>query len=278
MERLPLEWDREAGGFRHRHIRSVSWVCYTIHKELLFPLRQPPVLNDIYYGPTLSAEYPGPRSQAAGLPACNLFPSDIKLKNIKSRVFESLCSATSLHKSGEDILLAIRVLDPDLEIWPLSLSHEYLPELSLSRGRPPYLSKNLTGRALIMQLEYYNCLTVIHQTTSRYVVWVQGRNEIPLGISTSIALAVVASRSTLQHLRTHEYALDASGFGMSGVFFFLFWLALFPNLHFSISFPLSTRRSEIAPSPTDSSIFHDGLRYATFHISRLFFSIPSRPH
>jgi hypothetical protein len=219
MQRVPLESERGVDGIAHRHIRNLFWVCYTIDKELSFRLRQPPALSDEYCDLTLSADYLHdlacdlePSTKTAELPACNFFPSDIKLSQIKSCVFRSLYSAMSVQKSGAEILSAIRTLDDHLESWRLSLPPEYRPALSSLRGGNQGFAKPADIRALIVQLEYYHCLTVIHQATSRCAGWVQGQEDIPPGISTSFALAVEACRSTLLYLKTAQYTLNAPSF------------------------------------------------------------------
>ncbi|KAL4869909.1 hypothetical protein BDV12DRAFT_195911 [Aspergillus spectabilis] len=219
MERVPFESSGRPDELSiHRHIRNLFWVTYTIDKELSFRLRQPPALTDDYCDLTLSPEYLdalsvdlAPSIPTAGLPPHNFFPSDIRLSQIKSRVFKLLYSAASLEKSAADLVSTIRMLDHDLETWRLSLPPDHRPDLSLPCGAS-CPAKPLEIRALIVQLEYYHCLTVVHQATSRCGAWALGPEGIPAGIATSIALAVEASRSTLRYLKSAEYVLNVSGF------------------------------------------------------------------
>jgi hypothetical protein len=200
------------------HLRKLFWVCYTIDKELSFRIRQPPTICDEYCDLTVSASFLERLSCdfAIGVPQesihpCRVFPSDIKLSQIKSRAYKLLYSAVAIRKTDAQLLMSIRQLDDELETWRIAIPHKYRPNLSFSH-ETQVNQENLDIRALIVRLEYHHCVTVIHQATGRCAGRGTSSNGTMNGINTSTALAVEASRSSLRYLQITHHILDRGSF------------------------------------------------------------------
>lgn len=200
------------------HMRNLFWVCYTIDKELSFRIRQPPAISDEYCDLTVSASYLEQLSCDFGvcvpqerIHPCQLFPSDIKLSQIKFRAFTLLYSAVAIQKTDAQLLMSIRQLDDELETWRIAIPHKYRPSLSFSH-ESQVDQENLDIRALIVRLEYHHCVTVIHQATSRCAGRGASAKGTRNGINTSTALAVQASRSSLRYLQITHHIIDRGSF------------------------------------------------------------------
>jgi hypothetical protein len=202
----------------HFHLRNLFWVCYTIDKELSLRIRQPPAISDDYCDLAVSASYLEQLSCSfsTGAPQekihpCRVFPSDIKLSQIKSRAYQLLYSAAAIRKTDTEVLMAIRKLDDELEKWRVAIPQKYRPSLSFSHETQVDQCK-LDLRALIVRLEYHHCVTVIHQATTRCPGRTTGANCTMNGINTSAALAVEASRSSLRYLQITHHILNRGSF------------------------------------------------------------------
>ncbi|OJZ80172.1 hypothetical protein ASPFODRAFT_38413 [Aspergillus luchuensis CBS 106.47] len=199
-----------------RHLRSLFWICYTIDKELSFRIRQPPALPDEYCDLTFSAEYLAQLSVdlSTGVPSqrihpCRLFPTDIKLSQIKSRAFKLLYSASAAQKTNAELLMAVRHLDDDLETWRIAIPEDLRPSISSESLSHP---RNIDTRSLILRLEYHHCVTVIHQATSRCVALDTVPHGVRTGILSSAILAVGASRLSLRYLQISHHILNRGSF------------------------------------------------------------------
>lgn len=133
------------------------------------------------------------------------FLSEIRLSIIKSRTYTLLYSAPALRKTDAELLQIIRELDEDLEKWRVSLLPEYRPTASFSEEPPPHSEDEM--RAIILRLEYHHCTAIIHQASSRCRAWMENAGGVIEGVSSSLELAVEASRSSLLHLHQARRAL-----------------------------------------------------------------------
>lgn len=210
----------ERGEKKQTLLRNLFWLCYTLDKDVALRTGQPPTIADENCDLTLP---PGYLDRAFIDPEADLdqgiepiFPFDLRLSIIKSRAHSSLYSVSALQKSDADLLKAIRELDDELEDWRLSVPPQWRPTMSFS---PEASDPNISMHSVFLRLNYYLCMTIIHQASSRCKAWMQGSGMMD-GVSSSLALSVQASRSTLCYLEAAEHVL------VDGVFWFVFPLAV----------------------------------------------------
>ncbi|OGE51249.1 hypothetical protein PENARI_c014G12358 [Penicillium arizonense] len=153
-----------------------------------------------------------------------MFPTDIKLSQIKSRAYESLHSIAAFRKPDTDLLMDIRNLDNSLETWRLAIPENYRPSLSFSHDMEVDPG-SIDLRTLILRLDYLYCVAVIHRASNRCLETSMGFDGMETVIATSIALAVEASRSTLRYLQTAFHILNEGSF----------WLIIFYALAASVT-------------------------------------------
>jgi hypothetical protein len=140
-----------------------------------------------------------------------MFPTDIKLSQIKSRAFESLYSMAAFRKPNMDLFTDIRKLDSSLETWRLAVPEEYRPSLSFSYDMEVGLG-SIDIRTLILRLDYLYCVTVIHRASNRCLEAGMSFDGMETVIATSIALAVEASRSALRYLQAAYHIINEGSF------------------------------------------------------------------
>jgi hypothetical protein len=138
------------------------------------------------------------------LPGRPLYPVDLRLSILKSRASSALYSFKALKKSDADLLKEIRELDDELERWRVSVPLEWRPTLSFSHETP---NPNVSMHSVMLRLNYHLCMTIIHQASSRCKSWAKGQSGVMDGVSSSLALSVEASRSTLLYLEAAEHVL-----------------------------------------------------------------------
>lgn len=197
----------EYGQRRQHQLRNLFWICYTIDKDVALRTGQPPIIADENCELTLP---PGYLDRAFSDPEKDdnpsmepVFPFDLRLSIIKSRAYSHLYSVSALQKSDADLLKSIRELDDELEKWRLSIPPDWRPIMSFS---PKASDPNVSMHSLVQRLNYYLCMTVIHQAGSRCKAWIKGSGTMD-GVSSSLALSVEASRSTLCYLEAAEHVL-----------------------------------------------------------------------
>lgn len=198
------------------HLRNLFWLCYTIDIEISLRSGQPPSINDAYCDLTLPPRYV--EMQYADLfpevPIDDdlivpLFPGDLRLAIIKMRAYNALYSVKALHKSDAELLKDIRELDDELEHWRMSVPPRFRPTLSFSH-ETPVIDKSM--KSLILRLEYHHCVAAIHRVSGRCRAWAGGQSGEMDGVSSSLALSVEASRSSLKYLRTAAHTLPGELF------------------------------------------------------------------
>ncbi|OQD83907.1 hypothetical protein PENSOL_c137G06135, partial [Penicillium solitum] len=230
------------------HLRNLFWACYTIDKDLCFRVLQPPALGDNHCDLNLSLQYLDKISKdfAIGLPferfhPSIMFPTDIKLSQIKSRAYESLHSIAAFRKPNTELFMDIRNLDNSLETWRLAIPENYRPSLSFSYDMEVDPG-SIDMRTLMLRLDYLYCVTVIHRASNRCLETIMSSDGMETVIATSIALAVEASRSTLRYLQTAYHVLNEGSF----------WLIIFYTLAASV-----TIMCNILDNPALPSAVHD---------------------
>lgn len=202
------------------HLRDLFWLAYTIDNDLALRTGQPPTFSNDNCDLTLprgyveklytSLEY---HHRSQELPEHPLFPVDLRLAIIKSRAYSALYSLKAMQKSDAELLKEIRELDDELERWRISVPLEWRPTMSFSQETP---DPNMSMHSVILRLNYHLCMTIIHQASSRCKAWAKGQSGVMEGISSSLALSVEASRSTLLYLEAAEHVL------VDGVFWLVY--------------------------------------------------------
>ncbi|PYH92486.1 Zn(II)2Cys6 transcription factor [Aspergillus ellipticus CBS 707.79] len=230
-----------------QHLRRIFWLCYTIEKDVSLRTGQPQQFSEENCDLTLPPGYvdilftcPGDCRQLPpdDLPEDPVFPVDIRLSIIKSRAYSALYSFRGLKKTDAEILKEIRELDDELEEWRLSIPLAWRPTLSFSTEIP---DPNASMHSVILRLNYHLCMTMIHQASGRCKSWSTEQGGIMDGVSSSLALSVEASRSTLLYLQASEHVL------IDGIFWTLIFypmsalLAIFCNILQNPSDPQATK-------------------------------------
>lgn len=142
-----------------------------------------------------------------------IFPFDLRLSVIKSRAHSTLYSVSSLKKSDAELLKSIRELDDELEKWRAAVPAHWRPTMSFAQDAS---DPNVSMHSVMLRMNYYLCMSIIHQASSRCKSWVNGSGGLVDGISSSLTLSVEASRSTLCYLESAEHVL------VDGVFWYVF--------------------------------------------------------
>ncbi|KAL2841848.1 hypothetical protein BJY01DRAFT_217073 [Aspergillus pseudoustus] len=146
------------------HIRRLFWLSYSLDKEVSMRTLRPPLLKDDDCDLDLPAGYlPLPALDFLSTDPVFLFPSDLRLAMMKSRIYHHLYSPRSANVPETEQLKHICSLDEDLDSWKAS----YLSETTRFDDN---LSPEHTAhaiRATIPRLEYYNCIVRIHQASLR---------------------------------------------------------------------------------------------------------------
>ncbi|KAJ5200918.1 hypothetical protein N7449_005721 [Penicillium cf. viridicatum] len=241
----------------HAQLRNLFWICYTIDKDLSLRTGQPPTITDENCELTLP---PGYHDRAFldvddEAPWCGpVFPFDLRLSLIKSRAHRELYSVSCLQKSDAELLKSIRELDDALEEWRLSVPPKWRPTMSFSSETS---DPNMGMNTVMLRLNYHLCMTIIHQASGRCKAWMQGQSGMMDGVSSSMALSVEASRSSLCYLEAAEHVV------VDGIF----WTLVF--------YPMSallTIFCSILQNPLDPHSREDlgRLKVATVMMERIF--------
>ncbi|CAG7970670.1 unnamed protein product [Penicillium olsonii] len=202
---------------KDNHLRNLFWMCYLQDKELCLRSNQPPALSEYNCDLDLPIDYQRNYNiHSSEISPTPVFAGDLRLSQLKSKAYCDLYSRRALEKDGTLILREIRQLDDELEEWRLSIPVEYRPTLLFSQGTS-YGSDRLSIRSLMMRLEYYYCMSYIHQACGRFRL-LDGTQDCEIqGISSSLSFAIATCRSSLYYLLEVKDALSPRDF----------WLILF---------------------------------------------------
>ncbi|KAL3462394.1 fungal-specific transcription factor domain-containing protein [Aspergillus heterothallicus] len=201
------------------HLRNLFWVCYVMDKDVSLRTGQPHCLRDEDCNLQLPCGYSNHlHSRMAYFPARDipdgpLFPLELRISQIKSRIFTSLYSYQGMQKSDAELIRAIRELDDELESWRLSLPMELRP--TLSYGKDANKHPNVMNMYLILcHLSYYFCVTVVHIVGSRCKAWHLDSTSPGMmnGLKSSLIISVEASRSLLLYLQDAESSISSGSF------------------------------------------------------------------
>ncbi|KAL2787487.1 hypothetical protein BJX66DRAFT_341130 [Aspergillus keveii] len=198
-------------GFNHPHLRHLFWLLYSLDKEISMRTLRPPLIKDEDCDLDLPAGYPREspdlnlHSRQPG--PVFLFPSDLHLATIKSRIYHHLCSRHAVSLLEAEQLKQIRSFDEELNTWKALHLREEAPAHLDASSSPEHAARAL--RALIPRLEYYNCLVRVHQAGLRCHRRQRGHSEA-LRLSEEIVLE--SCRSTLIYIRTVRSLLSSHTF------------------------------------------------------------------
>ncbi|OQE34649.1 hypothetical protein PENCOP_c016G07599 [Penicillium coprophilum] len=248
----------QLGQQRHSQLRNLFWICYTIDKDLSLRTGQPPTITDENCDLTLPPGY----LDRAFLDVENeeapwygpVFPFDLRLSIIKARAHRELYSVSCLQKSDAELLKSIRELDDALEEWRLSVPPIWRPTVSFSSEAS---DPNMGMHTVMLRLNYHLCMTIIHQASGRCKAWRQGQSGMMDGVSSSMALSVEASRSSLCYLKAAEHVV------VDGVF----WTLIFYPMSALLTIFCSILQNPLDPHSREDL---DRLRVATVMIERIF--------
>ncbi|OJJ05323.1 hypothetical protein ASPVEDRAFT_86678 [Aspergillus versicolor CBS 583.65] len=155
-----------------------------------------------------------------------VFPLDLRLSLIKSKVYSRLYSVKAREQSDADLLKAIRELDEALEEWRLSIPPDWRPRMSSAAQKSDH---GVSIRSIMLHLNYYLCIIAIHQATIQCKASGKG-HRLEGGLSSSLALSVQASRSTLHHLKRAENMLVSWAFWVLSFYAMAALLTVFCNI------------------------------------------------
>jgi hypothetical protein len=188
---------------QHQHLRALFWTLYAVDKEMSLRKCQPPMINDADCDLTLPEEYVAQSSEHQFFtsdlsPKELLYPSDLRLAMLKSKVYHLLYSEQSLSHSRARRLQLIRELDEELNDLKSQFPEACKPDAVVNGNVPDYLVHDLSLRGVNVHLEYYHCLSKIHGASAIGSTPVLQSLSPP---STSMELCYQAARSTLIYLR-----------------------------------------------------------------------------
>jgi hypothetical protein len=200
--RASPSYENTAHKHQHQHLRALFWTFYAVDKEMSLRKCQPPMINDADCDLTLPERYVAQSSEHQFFtselsPKELLYPSDLRLAMLKSRVYHLLYSEQSLSHSRARRLQLIRELDQELNDLKSQFPSACKPDAVVSGNVPDYLIHDLSLRGVNVHLEYYHCLSKIHGASAIGTPVLQSLSPP----STSMELCYQAARSTLIYLR-----------------------------------------------------------------------------
>ncbi|KAJ6011747.1 hypothetical protein N7522_002102 [Penicillium canescens] len=243
---------------KDQQLRNLFWICYTMDKDISLRTGQPPTISDENCDLTLPPGY----LERAFLDVEDedapflgpVFPFDLRLSIIKSRAHRELYSVSSLRKSDAELLKSIRELDDELEEWRLSVPPTWRPTMSFS---PETSDPNMGMHSVLLRLNYHLCMAIIHQASGRCKSWMEGQSGMVDGVSSSMALSVEASRSSLCYLEAAEHVV------VDGVF----WTLIFYPMSALLTIFCSILQNPLDPHSREDL---DRLKVATVMMERVF--------
>ncbi|KFY84563.1 hypothetical protein V498_07806 [Pseudogymnoascus sp. VKM F-4517 (FW-2822)] len=195
--------------------------------------------------------------------------TDLRLVMIKSRAYNSLYSAQALQKSDAELLKDIRELDDELEKWRISLPLGFRPTISYSHETPT--ESGMDMQKVVSRLAYHHCMATIHEASGRCRARADGQSTVMEGVSSSLELAVEASRSSFSYLHTAQHVLEDDCFWMILFYPMSALLTIFCNILHKPLDPQAAQDLELInrapdlikgmpiPQPNRNELFHINL-------------------
>lgn len=223
-------------------LRGLFWLCYFFDKHISLRTGQPPCIDDDQCDLTLPGAYTGICCMDLCLDLIPLdkisldtelrpvLPGDLTLTIIKSEVYAKLYSPHSLRKDDTHLFRTIRELDEELENWRMAVPAIVRPQLSVTHEVPGIVTQHPLGMKIISaHFEYLYLITAIHRACGRCRALPGGEGVEMRVVSSSLAVSIQASRSTLIYLGRASKLVHSESFWYVGVdvsftFFFCFFL------------------------------------------------------
>ncbi|KAJ5390825.1 transcriptional regulator family: Fungal Specific TF [Penicillium cataractarum] len=211
------------------HLRALFWLCYGIDSEFSIRKGQPPMLSDVHCDLDLPVNYTSKSSEHHFYftPLSSkelLYPSDLRLNLIKSKIYKLLYSEKNASHSEARRIQLIRELDHDLSTLRSEFPVDCRPDLFATENAPDYLFHDLSIRGVSIHLEYYYCLGKIHGANNSYNIPAQG-SWSPLQSSAEICYE--AARSTLLYIGRVQHIINYHTFWIHAQFTLTAVLTLF---------------------------------------------------
>ncbi|KAJ5682271.1 hypothetical protein N7462_005436 [Penicillium macrosclerotiorum] len=215
-----------------KHLRALFWLLYSLDKEMSLRKCQPPLINDADCDLDLPVNYVSVSSDHQFFEyqlSLNelLFPTDLRLALLKSKIYQQLYSYSSLNKPEATRIQLIRELDQELVELKSQFPGVCQPEGYVSGGIPDFLLHDLSLRGINIHLEYYHCLAKIHGASTI------GITSVPKAVSppsSSMELCYEASRSTLIYLSRARHLIMPETFWIYAQFIMTAAIALYQRL------------------------------------------------
>jgi hypothetical protein len=209
-----------AASMASTHIRNLFWLCYTIDKRSFVGHYRPlSLIDDTLCDLSLPAGYVDRLLQNLGRSVTStgpfegaIFPVDIRLSIIKSKIFAAFLSPMARQKPTHEILRDIRILDKELEDWRRSFPPHWNLTLFIPDTKPRIESAFFY--LFTLRLDYYWCITNIHHACYQLASLSSVCYKLQECIDSSFALSLEASRSALFHLHvaSREFSTGALGY------------------------------------------------------------------
>ncbi|KAK0368188.1 fungal specific transcription factor [Colletotrichum limetticola] len=222
-------------------LRRLFWLSFKLDKDISLRTGQPPSIHDEHCDLTLPKMDWWIRSiddLKGGSPSfldeatitSALAPDSLQLTIIKSQISTRLYSQSALKKGDAELLRDIRELDDELERWRTSVPLSYRPTLTFPRGTAVVRKGRLGMEEIILHFEYHYLMAMIHRASGRCRCWASGEGSGLEGVSSSQALSVQASRSTLYFLKAAIHGVEQVAFWMVVFYPMSAILTIFCNL------------------------------------------------
>ncbi|KAL0937299.1 fungal specific transcription factor [Colletotrichum truncatum] len=205
-------------------LRRLFWLAYKLDKDISLRTGQPPSIDDEYCDLVLPQNdwWTRNSNDLGGSPSfldeamitSAIQPDSLQLTIIKSTISRTLYSVAAMKKGDAELLRDIRELDDGLERWRMSVPQSYRPTLTFPRGTVAIRNGRMGMEEIIMHFEYHYLMAMIHRASGRCRCWASGEGGGLEGVSSSLALSVQASRSTLYFLKAAIHAVEEVAFWM----------------------------------------------------------------
>lgn len=224
-------------------LRELFWLCYFFDKHISLRTGQPPCIDDDQCDLTLPGAHTGlncvelcpdtiPMDKISlDTEMLPVLPGDLALTIIKSKVHTKLYSPHSLSKDDTHLFRTIRELDEELENWRMAVPASVRPQLSVTHEAPAIVTQHPLGMKLISaHFEYLYIIAAIHRACGRCHA-LRGGGEVEARVvSSSLAVSIQASRSTLIYLGRASKVVHSESFWL--IIFYPTWATL--NIFFNI--------------------------------------------
>ncbi|XRM43806.1 hypothetical protein ABZX51_006961 [Aspergillus tubingensis] len=187
-----------------RHLRALFWFCYGADKNMLIRYNQSPHFIDADCDLQIPENYvlSSSDNQFFTRPLSNnelLFPSDVRLSLLKSKVYHLLYSRHARAQSEARRLQHIRELDQELNDLKRTFPASCWPDLFATPSAPNYTFHDLSMRGVCLHLEFYFLLGKIHEASP----CLESNNSISSWsiLPSSVELFYQESRSILLYIR-----------------------------------------------------------------------------